>query len=255
MGGESFTFNPFLAAMRSLHFLFLAVLMLLTACGRPGALPLASETSNGDYERAQELKRQGREQEALALFLRVIDTRGTAGAPESHLEAGVLCEQKLRDPVTAVYHYRKFLELAPTSPQAPLVRDRIDSALRDFARTLPGQPLDNQSAELLATIEALKKENAQLRTQLGQTPRQTVNIAPAPPVRSNPAPPVGPAPPPPSVNATTRKHTVASGDTLSKIAQQYYGDRSKFQQIFEANRDVMSDPNRLPKVGTELKIP
>jgi nucleoid-associated protein YgaU len=82
-----------------------------------------------------------------------------------------------------------------------------------------------------------------------------VNIAPAPPVRSNPAPPVGPAPPPPSVNATTRKHTVASGDTLSKIAQQYYGDRSKFQQIFEANRDVMSDPNRLPKVGTELKIP
>ncbi len=233
--------------------------LLLAACGQNGAHLPGAETGERDYTRAQELKSQGREQEALMAFLRVIDARGAAGAPESHLEAGLLSEQKLRDPVAAVYHYRKFLELAPASPQAPLVRDHIDAALRDFARTLPGLPLDSQSGELTATVTRLQAENRQLRDQLGDRappqPRQTVTVAPAPPPRGSVAPPVGPAPPPPGQGPAARKHTVATGDTLSKIAQQYYGDRTKYHQIFEANRDVMKDENHLPAIGTALKIP
>jgi nucleoid-associated protein YgaU len=231
---------------------FALLALLLLGCGR-GGLPPGAEASERDYARGQELKSQGRETEALAAFLRVIEARGSAGAPESHLEAGLLSEQPLRDPVAAVYHYRKFIELAPTSPQAPLVRDRIDAALRDFARTLPGQPLDSQSAELLATVEALKRENAQLRAQSGQTAR--VTVAPTPPPRGPTMPPVGPAPPPPNQSSSTRRHAVAAGDTLSRIARQYYGDSTKWRQIYEANRDVMKDEDRLPAIGTQLKIP
>jgi nucleoid-associated protein YgaU len=52
----------------------------------------------------------------------------------------------------------------------------------------------------------------------------------------------------------TQWHEVAKGDTLSKIAQKYYGDASLFMQIFEANKDTLSDPN-LIRVGQKLRIP
>jgi len=47
---------------------------------------------------------------------------------------------------------------------------------------------------------------------------------------------------------------VQSGDTLSKIAQKYYGDASLYTQIFQANRDVLSDPNKISP-GQKLRIP
>jgi nucleoid-associated protein YgaU len=54
--------------------------------------------------------------------------------------------------------------------------------------------------------------------------------------------------------AAPRVHEVVTGDTLSKIAKQFYGDASKYPKIFEANRDQLSDPN-LIKPGQKLKIP
>ena len=51
-----------------------------------------------------------------------------------------------------------------------------------------------------------------------------------------------------------RFHDVVSGDTLSGIAKKYYGDASKYNRIFEANRDQLTDPDRI-KVGQRLKIP
>ena len=55
-------------------------------------------------------------------------------------------------------------------------------------------------------------------------------------------------------SAYTQTYTVQSGDTLSKIAQKYYGDASLYNQIFQANRDVLKDPNRISP-GQKLKIP
>jgi nucleoid-associated protein YgaU len=49
-------------------------------------------------------------------------------------------------------------------------------------------------------------------------------------------------------------YTVQAGDTLSGIAKHLLGDASKYQRIFEANRDVLSDPDKI-KPGQVLKIP
>ena len=49
-------------------------------------------------------------------------------------------------------------------------------------------------------------------------------------------------------------YTVKSGDTLSKIAQQYYGDSGQYMRIFEANRDKLKDPDKI-QVGQQLTIP
>jgi nucleoid-associated protein YgaU len=54
--------------------------------------------------------------------------------------------------------------------------------------------------------------------------------------------------------APARTYTVKPGDTLSKISQQFYGNANQYQKIFEANRDKLSDPDKI-QPGQELKIP
>ncbi len=49
-------------------------------------------------------------------------------------------------------------------------------------------------------------------------------------------------------------YVVQSGDTLSSIALALYGDADRWSEIFEANRDKLSDPN-LVHPGQELRIP
>jgi nucleoid-associated protein YgaU len=49
-------------------------------------------------------------------------------------------------------------------------------------------------------------------------------------------------------------YTVQPGDTLSQIARRFYGEANAYQRIFEANRDQLSDPDRI-KVGQQLKLP
>jgi nucleoid-associated protein YgaU len=60
------------------------------------------------------------------------------------------------------------------------------------------------------------------------------------------------APPKPAA-PETKTYTVQSGDTLSKIAQQFYGNAASYMKIFEANKDKLSDPNKI-QVGQVLKI-
>jgi nucleoid-associated protein YgaU len=49
-------------------------------------------------------------------------------------------------------------------------------------------------------------------------------------------------------------YTVKPGDTLSKIAKQVLGDANSYMEIFNANRDQLSDPDKI-KPGQVLKIP
>ena len=55
-------------------------------------------------------------------------------------------------------------------------------------------------------------------------------------------------------SAPARTYTVQAGDSLSKISKQFYADANKYMKIFEANKDKLTDPNKV-NVGTELLIP
>jgi nucleoid-associated protein YgaU len=57
-----------------------------------------------------------------------------------------------------------------------------------------------------------------------------------------------------SSTTATKVYTVVSGDSLSKIAKREYGKASEWKRIFEANRDILKDPDRIYP-GQELKIP
>jgi LysM repeat protein len=53
---------------------------------------------------------------------------------------------------------------------------------------------------------------------------------------------------------TAKTYTVQPGDTLSKIAKQFYGNANEYMKIFKANTDQLDDPDKI-KVGQVLMIP
>ena len=263
----------------------LLLLFLAAGCERSDRLTLSAETDDPQYRRGQQLLKQGHNQDALGAFLKVIEKRGD-DAPESHLEAGLLYQQYFKDPITAIYHFNKYIELQPNSRQADLVRQRKDAAMREFARSLPAQPLESQAArlELMSRIDELQKENLQLKDEIATlrqggagsagprggaaaadaTSTQATKRAPLfNPAATGPAGAVARPAPTGRPAATTaanspatpgRRHVVAQGDTLYKIAQRYYGSGSKWPEILEANRDVLKNENAV-RPGMELRIP
>lgn len=73
------------------------------------------------------------------------------------------------------------------------------------------------------------------------------------PVSSDSRPAQQPAP----AKAPERKqeiYTVQAGDSLSKIANKYFGDMKQWPRIFDANRNVLSDPDKI-QPGQKLVIP
>lgn len=70
--------------------------------------------------------------------------------------------------------------------------------------------------------------------------RLTIKVAPA-----------APAPPPPPAPVF---YTIEKGDSLSKIARERYGDANKWPALFEANREVIKDPDKIYP-GQQIRIP
>jgi LysM repeat protein len=265
----------------------LAALLFTAGCGRYESSPFTAEIDEPNYRRGKDLLRQGRNQEALSSFLKVVEKRGD-DAPESHLELGILYQQHIKDPIAAIYHYRKFRELKRNSPQSDLVRQRIDAATREFARTLPAQPLDNQmdKLDLLEKIDLLQRENLQLKEQLIGVRTQAINTPRPAPVMTDDAEeqlaplaidpsqsPIAAAPEPlPAMNVATptpvppdpepapaasgRRYVVQKGDSLFAIAKKHYGQatNARVQGILNANRNVLPSAAAL-QPGMTLVIP
>ena len=260
--------------------LFLKSLLLLlwgayfSACA-PGGVEILSETDEKQYQLAQDYKVQGRMEDALSAFHRVIDAR--RDAPESHLEAGNIYLRELKDPVRAIYHFDRYLQYKPQSPQAPQVRQLVETAQKEFARQLPAQPYQGglDRIDMMELVKYLKQENEALKRDLmaaqGQV-KQLQNVVgqarrmpqvQTPVVQSESAAQVRTAAPvaapaavaaAPNPASVPRKHTVQSGDTLSTISKRYYGTPSRWIDIYQANRDRLRSENAL-KVGQEIRIP
>ncbi|MFU8848264.1 MAG: Cell division protein CpoB [Opitutales bacterium] len=247
-----------------------ALLAVITGCS-PRSVEVVSETDEKQYQLAQGYKTQGRIEEALSAFLRVIDAR--RDAPESHLEAGYIYLRTMKDPIRAIYHFERYLQFKPQSPQAAQVRQLIETAQKEFARQLPAQPYQGEldRIDLMELVKNLKQENdslkrelvaaekrvGQLENVLGQArripePQPTrVGATTTQPMRS--PSPAASSPTPGPENAP-RSYTVQSGDTLTTISRRFYGTPSRWMDIYQANRDRLSSENSL-RVGQEIRIP
>jgi tetratricopeptide (TPR) repeat protein len=278
-------FNPFRLvrslASRIFGLFVLAVFLSGAGCGgdNPAQTP---ETSDPGFTEGQQLERQGRQQEALATYLKVIARRGDQ-APESQLNVGLLYLEHFKDPIMAIYYFRKYVELEPNSETAGRVRELIETAKRDFAKTLPIQPPENQIGRLdtVEQLERLQQENDRLRAELAAI-RVGGNVPPPvsrPPANPNaemgwrptvapddvpviaetasaaPAVAAAPSAAPATASRGTRTHTVQKGETLYNLAARYYGKGSRWPEIVAANKDQLSGSDPRVKPGMVLKIP
>jgi nucleoid-associated protein YgaU len=57
-----------------------------------------------------------------------------------------------------------------------------------------------------------------------------------------------------AAKAGEKVHVVEKGDTLGAIAKKYYGKAGAYMKIFEANKDILTDPDKI-KPGQKLRIP
>ena len=263
--------------------LALAALLLGAGCGGGDSLNTAIETDDSVYRQGKQLQRQGRNPEALVAFLKVIEKRGEQYSPESHLEAGLIYLKDIKNPVEATHHFNRYLNLLPKSKEVPYVRGLVETARREFGKSLPGRVLEDRSQlmNLRDQVETLQRDNEQLRAEIvalrGGTAaapllsmtRATADGAMARPVAPRTVAddsPIALAPPPstpssfslrPTPNPATppkpaaRTHTVAAHETLYGISVKY---ARKVDDLFNANRDVMKAKEDL-KPGMVLKIP
>lgn len=242
--------------------LSLASFFACSGCG-PGGVEVVSETDEKQYQLAKDYQVQGRTEEALSAFLRVIDARKEA--PESHFEAGYIYLNALKDPVQAIYHFERYLQFKPESPQAEQVSQLIETAQKEFARQLPAQPYEGEldRIDLMELVDSLKLENDRLKSQLMTLQKRLQQLENAEGsltgttsgVRQGSA--FGQTQPSystPSPSSVPRSYTVKSGDSLSSISRDVYGTPSRWIDIYQANRDRLSSEDAL-RVGQELRIP
>ena len=219
------------------------------SCGPSG--PVIHEEDDPAFDRGRSYLKVGKEEEALDEFLSV--TRRMVECPKSHLESGrlLLSLESRKDPISSIYHFRRFLLLKPESREASKVKQLIVTAEREIIRDLPGKPYEDY-----LEIISLQEENAKLKRQVddykarlgaplqeeGQVPREALPVQ------------VPPRPLPPPQPAQIRSYVVQAGDSLYAISRKFYGDSSHIDRIFQANRDSLPSKNSL-KVGKPSAFP
>jgi nucleoid-associated protein YgaU len=110
-------------------------------------------------------------------------------------------------------------------------------------------PSQDASNQFWNTVKKIDPNYASdLNAQITVVPEQRAEAKPAPRAAAEVQPASGKGTP------DVQTYTVVSGDTLSKISKQFYGNANEYMRIFNANRDQLKDPDKI-QVGQVLKIP
>lgn len=161
-------------------------------------------------------------------------------------------------------------QLTTAERNAAQTNEALSSQLQQVQRELAGLRAANQRlADSNATLDRdrqqalnqVRQENAALASRLSQAQNTLDQIAsaarlgtPAASIAAAAQPGVGQTTAPVAASVEARFHVVAEGDSLSRLSLLYYGTSNRWQDIYNANRDVLAGENSL-RVGQRLRIP
>lgn len=258
--------------------LFSAVLLVvgLCSCGREERR-LVGDDARGRWMRlGDEAAQKGEWDDAIAAYQRALRHRPDMAA--GHRRIAPILEEQRKDVVAALYHYNRYLELAPNAADRETVAEAAEHCQQYIAASTGGDTsalrwrIDSQSEtiqqlrnDLASVRETLRLTQAQLESALAananaartapaspaaaagpRLPAQGRQPAQQPPTKTASASPAKPAQP-----ATPGVYVVQSGDTLSKLATRFH---TTTETLYAMNRHQMTSPNNL-RIGMKLVVP
>lgn len=229
------------------------LLLILLAMAPAGCDRSVKQADREDWtdkfmQDARKAEEAGKVDTAIELFTEALDRDPKLA--RAHLELALLVHAYKKEYVLAVYHYRRYLTLRPDTDKRELIEGRIRMAERALAAALAGA-----GGSIAQTLTTLEKENADLKARVRQLQTELRKQSPGSALLAY-TPTAGGTTPTtvPSNTARARTYTVKRGDNLSKIAEEVYGDKNKWQKIYDANRVALGGSEKV-RVGLVLTIP
>lgn len=136
------------------------------------------------------------------------------------------------------------------------IKVEVDGAKATLTGTAKDMATREKAVLIAGNVNGIEKVDDRVRVS-PQPVTATTPVSEAAATPARPAVSAAPTAHPISSKAdewSSRTYTVRSGDTLSKIAKEMYGDANKYPQIFEANKPMLKDPDEIYP-GQVLRIP
>jgi len=233
---------------------FRVILAAYAAVALSGCDHAFQNSAERNYARAEKKLAQQEYTEAVLWYEASVD--GTPETAEVHYKLGLIYEDQIKDPVSAIHHLQRYLALAPTGPHAKealkfLKEDQLKLSAslgngatisQEEAKRVKNSNLELQKKilQLKDEIEAANKARAAAYKAMGGgknagglKPEQTQK-------------PLVPG---------TRTYTVEPGDTFASIARKFYKNNSaRWKDIQDANFGIVEGTAKI-KPGMELMVP
>lgn len=221
-------------------------------CRRTSAQLDLVDERNPVFQRATRKAQEQDYEAAIALYREALRT--SPRSAKAHLQLGMIYDDVYKDPIRAVYHYERYLELRPDAEKRDLVNDWATRLRRDLAadgsggvpgRTIEVAQLQQEVRQLHHQVGQLEQDRDRLRREL-----QARDEMPLPGVQLPEE--IGPELPgqgPVATRGGARTYTVVAGDTLWGIARRH---GTSVEALSAANKFRDSD---ILRPGQTLNIP
>ena len=155
--GQPLQSAELMKSFKSLFLLFTFSLILgLAGCKQQPQASNAEDDSNPFFKQASEFEAQQNYVAAVEEYTKAL--AGNASLAKAHLQMATIYNERLSDPISALYHYQQYLKLRPDAADRDAVQACIDKCKIDFALSLPNTPLQNADE-----VARLTRENLELK--------------------------------------------------------------------------------------------
>ncbi len=230
--------------------LCLAVALLSSGCAKRVGRSDARERMLPQVVKAEKKCLEGEFDTAVEWYEKALMARPAAA--RVHLDLALVQHYHTKDLIGAVYHYRRYIALRPDTEKDAMIDDQIRLAMQQLDAR--GVGLEEKSLDRLV---ALEKENTGLRLQaeklsaeLKKAKQKLAAVERTRVAVDSPAPSRRRTPP----RGRPKTYRVQRGDSLGSIAKELYGDSAKWRELYDANKAIIPDYDRVP-AGLVLTIP
>lgn len=227
-----------------------------TGCSRAVKQADGDEMDHPVMAKAREMEQAGDLAGARRVYTVMLEKHPDMG--RAHLGLAFLLDRPGGDPVRAIYHYQRYLELRPETEKRKMIEGRIKGATAAMVRSV----YTNEAAvvrrmtEVELENDALRVQKANLETRLEYSQRALHNLQTRQARLAEqadrsleqsgmPAADIRPA---------VRTVKVQKNDTLRRIASRVYGTQDRWRDIYEANRNLLQRPEDV-RTGQLLVVP